>query len=104
MREGAAYRTRVRLSVSHGVALGLRLRNAVSNSLGLVLERQEHALGSYPPGKPLDVDLPPSAWPEGFLARGQYFAQTTVTDDDGATHLSARWSFTIAKRWPGEAS
>ena len=102
VREGASYRTRVRLSVAHGVALGLRLRNDVSNSFGLVLERQAHALGSYPPAKPLDVDLPPAAWPEGFLARGNYHAHTVITDDDGAVHLDIRWSFAIAKRWPDE--
>ena len=103
VREGAGYRARLRLSVAHGVALGLRLRNAVSNGLGLTLDVDEHALGSYPPGPPLDLDLPPAAWPAGFLARGNYHARTTLTDADGAVHLDARWAFTIARRWPDEA-
>ena len=103
VREGAAYRTRVRVSVAHGVALGLTLTNVVSNSLGLVLDREVHALGSYPPGPVLDLDLPPAVWPSGFLARGAYRARTTLTDDDGAVHLDVRWAFEIARKWPEEA-
>ena len=102
VREGAEYRTRVRVSVAHGVALGLTLTNVVSNALGLVLDREVHALGSYPPGPPLDLDLPPAVWPAGFLARGAYRAHTKLTDDDGNTYLDAHWAFQIARRWPGE--
>ena len=83
-------------------ALGLTLTNVVSNALGLVLDREVHALGSYPPGPTLDLDLPPAVWPSGFLARGAYRARTTLTDDDAAVHLDVRWAFEIARKWPGE--
>jgi len=103
--EGAEYRPSLLFTVEGSdVVLGLVLRTVISNGLGIPLERQRHMLGSYPPdGARVEAELPRAAWPAGMLARGTYYARSTVSDDDGNTHLDAAWRFTIARQWPAAA-
>ena len=100
--EGAEYAPSLLFTVEGSdVVLGLVLRTVISNGLGIPLERQRHMLGSYPPdGARVEAELPRAAWPAGMLARGTYYARSTVSDDDGNTHLDVAWRFTIAKQWP----
>lgn len=99
VKEGVEHRICITFSVHRDIVSGLRFTNKVFK-LGIPVDTDRVVIGSYAPrAEPYEFTLPPQEWPSGMLARGNYTARATFTDDDGATHLDVRWAFAIAREW-----
>ncbi|MFI2351653.1 hypothetical protein ACH492_32485 [Streptomyces sp. NPDC019443] len=89
------------------ITLGFRLRQAVEGlkftvvrkRQGAVIGTTEVMLGSYRPGGPYELVLPPERLPTGRLARDTYQVTGTFTDADGNELGHEAHCFEITKEW-----
>jgi Rho GDP-dissociation inhibitor len=102
LMEGCKYKIEVTFRVQHDIVSGLKYTNAVYRK-GVRVDKQATMLGSFgPQGDAHVVVFPRHGWdeaPSGMLARGDYKAKSSFSDDDGVEHLSYEYTFGIKKGW-----
>ena len=100
IKEGTAYRIKIRFYCQHNLVSGLKFINIVSNGLGIRLDKQENVLGSYAPQlEAYERVMDEEVAPEGFFARGSYKAKCRLIDDDSQIHNEFDYAFDITSDW-----
>ncbi|CAO3678621.1 unnamed protein product [Umbelopsis vinacea] len=99
IKEGVAYRMKVKFRIQHDVVSGLKYLQVVKRK-GLRVDKTEEMIGSYGPNaEPYEKKFQTEEAPSGMLARGHYEAKSKFVDDDNVTHMEWTWSFDIKKDW-----
>ena len=90
---------RVKFRVHNDIVYGLKYYNVVKKN-GLVVEKYEEIMGSFPPNKSIHiVSLTPEETPSGFLSKGTYKGKSMFLDNDGIVHMQFEYTFVIKKSW-----
>mmetsp|Transcript_46132 Transcript_46132/g.92209 ORF Transcript_46132/g.92209 Transcript_46132/m.92209 type:complete len:256 (+) Transcript_46132:89-856(+) len=102
MKEKCLYKTQVSFRVQHEIVSGLKYVNKVYKS-GIRVSKDEEMLGSYAPQPaPYTIVFPRKEWeeaPAGWLARGNFSAESAFVDDDNVTHLQYKYGFELKSGW-----
>lgn len=102
LKEGCTYQFLVTFYVQREIVSGLVYVSSVKRK-GIRVNKDTVMIGSYPPSMTAhQYKFPPEECPSGMLARGEYSATTTFTDDDKVCHLKYSYTFKISKQWPEE--
>mmetsp|Transcript_16423 Transcript_16423/g.39410 ORF Transcript_16423/g.39410 Transcript_16423/m.39410 type:complete len:268 (-) Transcript_16423:288-1091(-) len=102
MKEKCLYKTQVSFRVQHDIVSGLKYVNKVYKS-GIRVSKDEEMLGSYAPqAGSYTITFPRKEWeeaPSGWLARGNFTAESVFVDDDNVTHLAYKYGFELKSGW-----
>ncbi|OMJ25356.1 Rho GDP-dissociation inhibitor [Smittium culicis] len=99
IKEGIAYRLKIRFRIQHDVISGLKYLHAVKRT-GITFDRTQEMLGSYGPSdKEYEKKFLPEEAPSGLIARGKYIVKSKFVDDDNICHLEWEWVMEIKKDW-----
>ncbi|MFC4611424.1 hypothetical protein ACFO9E_27060 [Streptomyces maoxianensis] len=97
LKEGAEVRITLAFRLAQAVE---RLKfTVVRKRHGAMIGTTEVMLGSYRPGGPYEVVLPPERLPTGRLARDTYQVTGTFTNSDGEELGHEAHCFEITKEW-----
>jgi Rho GDP-dissociation inhibitor len=100
VKQRTQYHLKIRFRIQHEIITGLHYYQ-INKRRGITFNKIREVCGAYAPNTPdrpyYEYSLPKRIVPGGFIARGQYKAQTFLKDDDNVIHVAFPWLFEITK-------